>query len=85
LLKEGNKSDRVDARKLAELLRAGLLSAVYHGETGIRTLKELSRSYLTISKDLTGLTKFKLKQLQAISVDRKQPARSPIALLTGVD
>jgi transposase len=53
LLKTGNKSDRIDARKLAELLRAGLLSAVYHGETGIRTLKELSRSYLTINKDLT--------------------------------
>src|SRR5437660_9744549 len=45
LLKAGNKSDRVDARKLAELLRAGLLSTVYHGEAGIRTLKELSRSY----------------------------------------
>ena len=53
MLKTGNKSDRIDAGKLAELLRAGLLSAVYHGETGIRTLKELSRSYLTISKDLT--------------------------------
>lgn len=53
LLKEGNKSDRIDAGKLAELLRAGLLSAVYHGETGIGTLKELCRSYLTISKDLT--------------------------------
>jgi transposase len=52
LLKDGNKSDRIDARKLAELLRAGLLSAVYHGETGIRTLKELSRTYLTIGKDL---------------------------------
>jgi hypothetical protein len=25
LLKTGNKSDRIDARKLAELLRAGLL------------------------------------------------------------
>src|SRR5271166_4106626 len=32
LLKAGNKSDTVDARKLAELLRAGLLSPVYHGE-----------------------------------------------------
>src|SRR5712675_2218258 len=53
LLKVGNKSDRIDARKLAELLRAGLLSAVYHGETGLRTLKELGRSYLAISKDLT--------------------------------
>ena len=36
-----------------ELLRAGLLRPVYHGENGLRTLKELSRSYLTISKDLT--------------------------------
>ncbi len=52
LLKEGNKSDKIDARKLAELLRGGLLRPVYHGEAGIRTLKELSRSYLTISKDL---------------------------------
>jgi transposase len=53
LLKSGNKGDRIDARKLAELLRHGSLSAVYHGEKGLRTLKELSRSYLTISKDLT--------------------------------
>jgi hypothetical protein len=29
LLKTGNKSDRIDARKLAELLRAGLLWAVF--------------------------------------------------------
>ena len=49
LLKAGNKSDRIDARKLADLLRAGLLSAVYHGETGLRTLKELCRSYRAIS------------------------------------
>ena len=53
LLIDGNKSDRIDARKLAELLRAGLLRPVYHGENGIRTLKELARSYLTITKDLT--------------------------------
>jgi transposase len=53
LLKDGNKSDRIDARKLADLLRGNHLKPVYHGETGIRTLKELSRSYLTISKDLT--------------------------------
>jgi len=52
LLKEGSKSDRVDARKLAELLRAGLLRPVYHGEHGLRTLRELGRSYQTISKDL---------------------------------
>jgi transposase len=53
LLKAGNKNDRIDARKLADLLRSGLLSPVYHGESGVRTLKELARSYLTITKDLT--------------------------------
>jgi transposase len=52
LLKEGSKSDRIDARKLAELLRSNLLRSVYHGEHGVRTLKELARSYLTISMDL---------------------------------
>ena len=52
LLKEGNKSDKVDARKLADLLRTGMLRPVYHGEHGLRTLRELGRSYQTISKDL---------------------------------
>jgi len=53
LLKQGNKSDRIDARKLAELLRGNYLKSVYHGETGVRTLRELARSYLTTTKDLT--------------------------------
>jgi transposase len=52
LLKSGNKNDRIDARKLADLLRTGLLSPVYHGENGIRALKELSRSYLVVTQDL---------------------------------
>ena len=53
LLKEGSKSDKVDARKLADLLRSGMLRPVYHGENGLRTLRELGRSYQTIGKDLT--------------------------------
>jgi transposase len=53
LLKDGSKSDRIDARKLAELLRGNHLKPVYHGEHGLRTLKELGRSYLTITKDVT--------------------------------
>src|ERR1700736_4693524 len=40
-------------RKLAELLRGNQLKPVYHGETGVRMLRELSRSYLTIVKDLS--------------------------------
>jgi hypothetical protein len=53
LLKSGNKNDRIDARKLTDLLRSGLLSAVYHGESGVRTLKELARSYLAVTQNLT--------------------------------
>jgi len=52
LLKEGSKNDRVDAGKLADLLRTGMLRPVYHGENGLRTLRELGRSYQTIGQDL---------------------------------
>jgi transposase len=38
-MKAGNKNDRADARKLAELLYLNKLSPVYHGEAGIRTLR----------------------------------------------
>jgi hypothetical protein len=37
---------------MAELLRLNHLSPVYHGEHGLRSLKELVRSYLTITKDV---------------------------------
>ncbi|MCA1603510.1 MAG: transposase [Acidobacteria bacterium] len=53
LLAVGNKSDRVDARKLAELLRNGSLQAVYHGDKGQRTLKELVRNYDCLVADTT--------------------------------
>ena len=53
LLQEGNQNDRVDARKLAELLHNNQLRSVYHGDHGLRTLKELVRSYLTITQDLS--------------------------------
>jgi transposase len=69
LLKAGNKSDRIDARKLAELLRAGLLSPVYHGESSTMTLKHLGRSYAALTEDTTRV-KGRIKALyrsQAIS------------------
>jgi len=53
LLQEGNQHDRVDARKLAELLQNNQLRSVYHGDHGLRTLKELVRSYFGITKDLS--------------------------------
>ena len=51
-MREGNQNDKIDARRLAELLRLNHLNPVYHGEHGLRTLKELVRSYLTVTKDL---------------------------------
>jgi transposase len=62
LLTAGNKSDRVDARKLAELLRNGSLRAVYHGDKGVRTLKELVRNYDCLVSDATRV-KNRLKAL----------------------
>ena len=62
LLKHGNKNDRIDAGKLANLLRLDNLAPVYHGQTGVRTLRELARSYLTIVKDLSRV-KNRLKAL----------------------
>jgi hypothetical protein len=35
------------------MLRTNQLKSVYHGEHGLRTLKELGRSYLTITQDVT--------------------------------
>jgi len=51
-MREGNQNDQIDARRLADLLRLDHLTPVYHGEHGLRTLKELVRSYLTVTKDL---------------------------------
>lgn len=53
LLLAGNKGDRVDAHKRAQLLRADLLTPVYPGAHGTRTLKELARSYTALMEDCT--------------------------------
>ena len=50
-MREGNQNDKIDARRLAELLRLDHLTP---GEHGLRTLKELVRSYLAITKDSDG-------------------------------
>ena len=51
LLKHGNKSDKIEARKLAERLRLHDLKPVYHGETRTYAARP-GRSYLTVVKDL---------------------------------
>jgi transposase len=53
LLAAGNKSDRIDAQKLAELLRQGAVKAVDHRDHGVRVLKELVRNYECLVQDTT--------------------------------
>ena len=75
LLKAGNKSDAIDARKLAELLRAGMLSPVYHGQNSSAVVKQLGRSYATLTEDTTR-TMGRIKALyrsQAIACAGEKP------------
>jgi transposase len=50
---QGNKTDKIDAKRLAELLRTKALTPVYHGEQSTRAVKELVRSYNGIIQDGT--------------------------------
>jgi transposase len=48
-----NHADRIDANKLANQLRMGEVKAVYKGDQGLRTLKELVHSYNYLVRDVT--------------------------------
>jgi transposase len=75
LLKAGSKTDSIDARKLAELLRAGLLSPVYHGQNSTAAVKHLGRSYAALTEDTTRIMG-RLKALyrsQAIACAGQKP------------
>jgi transposase len=51
LLQSGNKSDKVDANKLALLLRTGMIKPVYHETHGAQSLKQLAQCYETLVVD----------------------------------
>lgn len=71
LIQSGNKADRIDAAKLARLLRLGELHSVYHGERGTLGLKELVHGYESLVADTTR-TKNRLK-----AIFRSQAIRCP--------
>jgi hypothetical protein len=50
LLKVGNKDDRIDARKLSELLRGNQLHPVYHGEHGLRAVGRETRKLPAVAE-----------------------------------
>jgi len=62
LRKSGNKSDPIDAHKLAELLRANMLTAVYHDDSHTLTVKELGRTNRSWTDDTTRV----LRRLKAL-------------------
>ena len=68
---DGNKTDKIDARRLAELLRLNALKAVYHGQHSTRALKELARSYVNLQQDCTR----GMNRLKAIFRGRGIPCR----------
>lgn len=45
LLQHGPKTDKIDARKLCQLLRAGLLTEVFHSTSGLYELRLLVSAY----------------------------------------
>jgi transposase len=51
LLQSGNKGDKIDARRLAELLRLGSLKAVYHRDCGTGRLRESVHAYEALAGD----------------------------------
>jgi len=53
LLQEGNQNDSVDAGQAGRMLHHNQLRSVYHGDHGLRTLKERVRSCRTITQDLS--------------------------------
>ncbi len=69
--KSGNKSDQIDAHKLADLLRCNMLHPVYHGQASGQALKELARSYVGLVKDATRV----MNRLKALYRSRGIPCR----------
>lgn len=53
LIEVGNKTDEIDAEKLAHLLRLGALKTIYKGNLEQRRLKDLARSYENLVSDCT--------------------------------
>ena len=66
-----NKNDQIDAQQFAQGLRLGVLKPVYHSPRGLRTLKELVRSYLTLVSDSTRV----MNRLKALYRARAIPAK----------
>jgi len=65
LLSEGTKSDKIDATKLVQLLRANLLKEVYHSAEGFLELRRLVSGYEDLVKAMVRLKNQRYSLLRA--------------------
>jgi transposase len=72
LLNEGPKNDKIDARKLAQLLKAGLLKEVYHSTDKFLYLRRLVSGYEDLVKAGTRLQSQRYALLRACGKSGKE-------------
>jgi len=72
LLCHGPKTDKIDAGKLCELLRAGLLKEVYHSDNGLYELRTLVSAY----QDIVTAGVRALNQKKALTLGHREGGKS---------
>lgn len=72
LLCHGPKTDKIDAGKLCELLRAGLLKEVYHSDNGLYELRALVSAY----QDVVTAGVRALNQQRALTLGHRDQGKS---------
>ena len=72
LLCHGPKTDKIDAGKLCELLRAGLLKEVYHSDNGLYELRTLVSAY----QDVVCAGVRALNQKEALKLGHRDKGKS---------
>jgi transposase len=72
LLSDGPKTDRIDAEKLAQLLKAGLLKAVYHSGNRFIDLRKLVSGYEDLVKSGVRLKNQRSALLRGQGKDKKE-------------
>lgn len=88
LLKEGAKSDKIDAMKLVKLLRAGLLKPVYHSGEDFILLRKLVSGHIDLVKAGVRLKNQKSALFRASGKkrgDERPQGKADIFVLDGIE
>lgn len=72
LLSEGAKTDKIDARKLVQLLRAGLLKEVYHSTDALVDLRKLVSAYDDLIRSGVSMKCQRAAVFRALNKDHKR-------------